>query len=205
MHPGYGFLAENAGFAQGVMDAGLVWVGPSPDAIATMGDKIASRVAVAAAGVAAVPGTQEPLGAANEVKAFADEHGYPIAIKAAHGGGGKGLRVVHHESDLEEAFDAARREADAYFSRPEVYVEKYLEQPRHIEAQIICDTHGNAVFVGERDCSAQRRHQKLIEETPAPGLTSKQRSKIAKAALAVARATDYVSAGTIEFPSSISR
>ena len=199
VHPGYGFLAENAGFAQGVMDAGIIWVGPPPAAIATMGDKIASRVAVADAGVAAVPGTQEPLGAADEVKAFAAEYGYPIAIKAAHGGGGKGLRVVHHEADLEEAFDAARREADAYFSRPEVYVEKYLERPRHIEAQIICDTHGNAVFVGERDCSAQRRHQKLIEETPAPGVTDKQRKKIAKAALAVARATDYVSAGTIEF------
>jgi len=199
VHPGYGFLAENAGFARAVMDAGITWVGPSPEAIATMGDKIASRVAVAEAGVAAVPGTQEPLAAAKDVQAFADQHGYPIAIKAAHGGGGKGLRVVYDEAALEESFDAARREADAYFSRPEVYVEKYLEQPRHIEAQIICDTHGNVAFVGERDCSAQRRHQKLIEETPAPGLTEKQRSRIAEAALAVARATDYVSAGTIEF------
>lgn len=199
IHPGYGFLAENAGFAQAVIDAGIIWVGPSPEAIATMGDKIASRVAVAEAGVAAVPGTQEPLAAADEVKAFAAEHGYPIAIKAAHGGGGKGLRVVHAEEDLETAFDAARREADAYFSRPEVYVEKYLELPRHIEAQIICDTHGNAVFVGERDCSAQRRHQKLVEETPAPGITDEDRAKIEKAALAVARATNYVSAGTIEF------
>ncbi len=199
IHPGYGFLAENGGFAHAVMDAGIIWVGPSPDAIATMGDKIASRVAVAKAGVAAVPGTQEPLAAAGEVKAFADQFGYPIAIKAAHGGGGKGLRVVYDEADLEESFDAARREADAYFSRPEVYVEKYLEQPRHIEAQIICDSHGNAMFVGERDCSAQRRHQKLIEETPAPGITDEQRNKIAEAALAVARATDYVSAGTIEF------
>lgn len=199
IHPGYGFLAENATFAQAVIDAGIIWVGPSPTAIATMGNKIASRVAVAEAGVAAVPGTQEPLGAPSEVKAFAAEHGYPIAIKAAHGGGGKGLRVVHAEEDLETAFDAARREADAYFSRPEVYVEKYLELPRHIEAQIICDTHGNAVFVGERDCSAQRRHQKLVEETPAPGLNDEDRAKIAKAALAVARATAYVSAGTIEF------
>ncbi len=199
IHPGYGFLAENAGFAQAVMDAGIIWVGPSPEAIATMGDKIASRVAVAEAGVEAVPGTQEPLASADEVKEFADASGYPIAIKAAHGGGGKGLRVVYEEGDLSEAFDAARREADAYFSRPEVYVEKYLEQPRHIEAQIICDTHGNAVFVGERDCSAQRRHQKLVEETPAPGLSDDQRAKIAEAALAVAKATDYVSAGTIEF------
>ena len=199
VHPGYGFLAENGDFAQGVIDAGLVWVGPSPQAIATMGDKIASRIAVAAAGVAAVPGTHEPLQAADEIKSFAKEHGYPIAIKAAHGGGGKGLRVVYDEADLETAFDAARREADAYFSRPEVYVEKYLELPRHIEAQIICDTHGNAVFVGERDCSAQRRHQKLVEETPAPGITDGQRAQIETAALAVARATDYVSAGTIEF------
>ncbi len=199
IHPGYGFLAENAGFAQAVIDAGIIWVGPPPEAIATMGDKIASRVAVAEAGVATVPGTQEPLAAADEVKEFADVHGYPIAIKAAHGGGGKGLRVVHDPAHLHDAFDAARREADAYFSRPEVYVEKYLELPRHIEAQIICDTHGNAVFVGERDCSAQRRHQKLVEETPAPGITEKQRAKIAEAALAVARATDYVSAGTIEF------
>lgn len=199
IHPGYGFLAENASFAQAVIDAGIIWVGPPPEAISTMGDKIASRIAVEKAGVAAVPGTQEPLSAADEVKDFADEHGYPVAIKAAHGGGGKGLRVVYKEEDLETAFDAARREADAYFSRPEVYVEKYLEQPRHIEAQIICDTHGNAVFVGERDCSAQRRHQKLVEETPAPGVTDAQREKIATAALAVARATSYVSAGTIEF------
>ncbi|MCP4965258.1 MAG: acetyl-CoA carboxylase biotin carboxylase subunit [bacterium] len=199
IHPGYGFLAENAGFAQAVIDAGIIWVGPSPKAIITMGDKIASRVAVGKAGVAAVPGTQEPLAAAADVKSFAAEHGYPIAIKAAHGGGGKGLRVVHEEGDLETAFDAARREADAYFSRPEVYVEKYLDEPRHIEAQIICDTHGNAVFVGERDCSAQRRHQKLVEETPAVGVTEAQRTKIAAAALAVAKATDYVSAGTIEF------
>jgi acetyl-CoA/propionyl-CoA carboxylase biotin carboxyl carrier protein len=199
VHPGYGFLAENAAFAQSVLDAGLIWVGPSPEAIATMGDKIASRIAVAKAGVAAVPGTQAPLESADDVKSFADEYGYPIAIKAAHGGGGKGLRVVYEEDDLGAAFDAARREADAYFSRPEVYVEKYLELPRHIEAQIICDTHGNAVFVGERDCSAQRRHQKLVEETPAPGITDQQRAEIETAALAVARATDYVSAGTIEF------
>jgi acetyl-CoA/propionyl-CoA carboxylase biotin carboxyl carrier protein len=199
VHPGYGFLAENASFAQQVIDAGIIWVGPPPEAISTMGDKIASRVAVSKAGVAAVPGTQEALASADAVRAFADEYGYPVAIKAAHGGGGKGLRVVYQAEELESAFDSARREADAYFARPEVYVEKYLEQPRHIEAQIICDTHGNAVFVGERDCSAQRRHQKLVEETPAPGVTSEQRRQIANAALAVARATDYVSAGTVEF------
>jgi acetyl-CoA/propionyl-CoA carboxylase biotin carboxyl carrier protein len=199
VHPGYGFLAENAGFGQAVIDAGMVWVGPPPNAISTMGDKIASRVAVAAAGVKPVPGTDEPLASVDEVRKFADVNDFPLAIKAAHGGGGKGLRVVYEAAELEPAFDAARREADAYFARPEVYVEKYLEKPRHIEAQIICDTHGNAVFVGERDCSAQRRHQKLIEETPAPGITQAQRDEIADAALAVARATDYVSAGTVEF------
>jgi acetyl-CoA/propionyl-CoA carboxylase biotin carboxyl carrier protein len=199
IHPGYGFLAENAAFAQGIIDAGLIWVGPPPQAIATMGDKIASRVAVAAAGVAAVPGSLEPLDTVDEVRSFADEYDFPVAIKAAHGGGGKGLRVVYEANELDGSFEAARREADAYFSRPEVYVEKYLENPRHIEAQIICDTHGNAVFVGERDCSAQRRHQKLIEETPAPGLDATQRAEVGTAALAVARATDYVSAGTVEF------
>lgn len=199
IHPGYGFLAENARFAQAVIDAGIIWIGPSPDAIATMGDKIASRVAVGKAGVAAVPGTLEPLESFEQVRDFGTEHGYPLAIKAAHGGGGKGLRVVHEPDQVESAFDAARREADAYFSRPEVYVERYLELPRHIEAQIICDTHGNAVFVGERDCSAQRRHQKLIEETPAPLLTEDQRTRIGEAALAVAKATGYVSAGTVEF------
>lgn len=199
VHPGYGFLAENAGFAEAVTNAGLIWIGPPPEAISTMGDKIASRIAVDEAGVPAVPGTHEPLASVEEVRAFAGQHGYPIAIKAAHGGGGKGLRVVHEAADLESAFSAAKREADAYFARPEVYVEKYLEQARHIEAQIICDSHGNAVFVGERDCSVQRRHQKLIEETPAPGLTDDQRSRLGDAALSVARATNYVSAGTIEF------
>jgi acetyl-CoA/propionyl-CoA carboxylase biotin carboxyl carrier protein len=199
VHPGYGFLAENADFAKAVTAAGLIWVGPAPKAIATMGDKIASRVAMDRAGVQAVPGTLEPLGAVEEIREFAAANGYPIVIKAAHGGGGRGLRVVAEESELETAFDAAKREADAYFAQPEVYVEKYLENPRHIEAQIICDTHGNAVFIGERDCSAQRRHQKLIEETPAPGFTPEQRSKLETAALAVARATDYVSAGTVEF------
>ncbi len=199
VHPGYGFLAENDEFARAVIDAGVIWVGPPPDAIAAMGDKIASRVAVADAGVAAVPGTLEPLESPESVEEFGAEYGYPLAIKAAHGGGGKGLRVVHNAGEVGSAFEAARREADAYFSRPEVYVEKYLELPRHIEAQIICDTHGNAVFVGERDCSTQRRHQKLIEETPAPGLTDEQRAHIGEAALAVARATNYVSVGTVEF------
>jgi len=199
IHPGYGFLAENAGFAKAVIDAGFTWVGPSPEAIATMGDKIASRIAAAEAGVSAVPGTIEPLTDVAEVKAFAIEHGYPIAIKAAHGGGGKGLKVVWKEDDLDSAFEGARREAEAWFANPEVYVERYLDTPRHIEAQIIFDTHGNGVFLGERDCSLQRRHQKLVEETPAPGFTDEQRTELERAALAVGRAAGYVNAGTVEF------
>jgi len=199
IHPGYGFLAENAEFARAVMDAGLIWVGPSPEAIITMGDKIASRVAADRAGVAAVPGTIEPLADVAGVRAFAEEHGFPVAIKAAHGGGGKGLKVVYEPADLEAAFESARREADAWFANPEVYVERYLEKPRHIEAQIIVDAHGNAMFLGERDCSLQRRHQKLVEESPAPGFTDAQRTKLEEAALAIARATGYVNAGTVEF------
>ena len=199
IHPGYGFLAENAGFAQAIIDAGLIWVGPSPDAITTMGDKIASRVAADRAGVASVPGTIEPLTDVADVRAFAEVHGFPVAIKAAHGGGGKGLKVVYEPGDLESAFESARREAEAWFANPEVYVERYLQKPRHIEAQIILDTHGNAMFLGERDCSLQRRHQKLVEETPAPGFTDAQRAKLEQAALAIARATGYVNAGTVEF------
>jgi len=199
IHPGYGFLAENPKFAQAVIDAGLIWVGPPPEAITAMGDKISSRVAAEEAGVSGVPGTLEPLATVEEVADAAKKFGYPIAIKAAHGGGGKGLRVVRSEGDLEAAFEAARREADAYFKNPEVYVEKYLEHPRHVEAQIIFDTHGNGLFLGERDCSLQRRHQKLIEETPSPALGEKQRKALGKAALAVARAAGYVNAGTVEF------
>ena len=199
VHPGYGFLAENAAFAQQVIDAGIIWVGPPPAAIATMGDKIASRKAAAAAKVESVPGTLEPLGSVDDARVAAEEFGYPVAIKAAHGGGGKGLRVVHAENELESAFDGARREADAYFGNPEVYVEKYLEFPRHVEAQILCDDHGHALFLGERDCSVQRRHQKLIEETPSPGLDEKTRGRLGKAAVAVAKACGYRNAGTVEF------
>ncbi|MDP2624168.1 MAG: biotin carboxylase N-terminal domain-containing protein, partial [Actinomycetota bacterium] len=199
IHPGYGFLAENAEFARRVIGAGLIWVGPPPEAIAAMGDKISSRVAAEEAGVSGVPGTLEPLASVEEVRKVAEKFGYPIAIKAAHGGGGKGLRVVRAEEELEAGFDAARREADAYFKNPEVYVEKYLEFPRHVEAQILFDTHGNGLFLGERDCSLQRRHQKLIEETPSPALGEKQRKAIGKAAVAVAKAAGYVNAGTVEF------
>ncbi|MFO7547417.1 MAG: acetyl-CoA carboxylase biotin carboxylase subunit [Acidimicrobiia bacterium] len=199
IHPGYGFLSENAPFARRVIEAGIVWVGPPPDAIAVMGDKIASRRAAQQAGVPTVPGTLEPLATIAEIEAVADEYGYPVAIKAAHGGGGRGLRVVHGADEVAEAFEGARREADAYFGNPEVYVEKYLERARHVEAQILIDRHGNALFLGERDCSVQRRHQKLIEETPSPALTPDRRAALGQAALSVAKACGYENAGTIEF------
>jgi acetyl-CoA/propionyl-CoA carboxylase biotin carboxyl carrier protein len=199
IHPGYGFLSENAGFARAVQEAGIIWVGPPADAIEGMGDKITSRRNAESYGVPTVPGITEPVTSVDEAEAIADQFGYPVAIKAAHGGGGKGLRVVRAPEDLADAFEGARREADAYFGNPEVYVEKYLEQPRHVEAQILFDSHGKGLFLGERDCSVQRRHQKLIEETPAPGLTIKQRRALAKAALAAARSCGYVNAGTVEF------
>jgi acetyl-CoA/propionyl-CoA carboxylase biotin carboxyl carrier protein len=199
VHPGYGFLAENAEFASAVIDAGLVWVGPSAEAIALMGDKISSRRAAEAAGVAMVPGTLDALTDVTEVEAFASRHGLPLAIKAAAGGGGRGLKVVRDSGGLAEAFESAGREAQAWFGNPAVYIERYLDRPRHIEAQVILDGHGNGVFLGERDCSFQRRHQKLIEETPAPGLDEDTRKRIGEAALAVAHAADYVNAGTVEF------
>ncbi|HEY5650483.1 MAG TPA: acetyl-CoA carboxylase biotin carboxylase subunit [Acidimicrobiia bacterium] len=199
VHPGYGFLAENATFAERVMEAGIIWVGPSPHAIRVMGDKISSRKAADAAGAPTVPGTMEALTTVDEIKAIAADFGYPVAIKAAHGGGGKGLRVVWAEKEVEDALDGARREADAYFGNAEVYVEKYIETPRHVEAQIILDGHGNALFLGERDCSVQRRHQKLIEETPSQAMSAEQRTGLGEAAIAVARACDYQNAGTVEF------
>jgi acetyl-CoA/propionyl-CoA carboxylase biotin carboxyl carrier protein len=199
IHPGYGFLSENASFARAVHQAGLIWVGPSGDSIEAMGDKITSRRNAQSHGVPTVPGVTDPVTTVEEVVSLAEEFGYPIAIKAAHGGGGKGLRVVRSASEVADGFEGARREADAYFGNPEVYVEKYLERPRHVEAQILFDTHGNGVFLGERDCSVQRRHQKLIEETPSPGMTPKQRRALAKAALDAARSCGYVNAGTVEF------
>jgi acetyl-CoA/propionyl-CoA carboxylase biotin carboxyl carrier protein len=199
VHPGYGFLSENAGFARRVTEAGLTWVGPPPEAIATMGDKIASRRAAEAAGVPGVPGTLEPVRRSADVRAVADAYGLPIVIKAAHGGGGRGLRVVHRSEDLDRAFEAARREADAYFANAEVYVERYLVGPRHIEAQVLFDRHGNGAFLGERDCSLQRRHQKLVEESPSPALSERQRKALGRSALAVAKAAQYESAGTVEF------
>jgi len=199
IHPGYGFLSENAGFARAVVSEGIIWVGPPASAIEAMGDKITSRRNAEQFGVPTVPGITEPITTVEEVAALAEQFGYPVAIKAAHGGGGKGLRVVHGSDEISEALEGARREADAYFGNPEVYVEKYLEHPRHVEAQVLFDSHGKGVFLGERDCSVQRRHQKLIEETPSPGLTLKQRRAMSKAALAAARSCDYVNAGTVEF------
>ncbi len=199
IHPGYGFLSENASFARGVMDDGFIWVGPPPDAIATMGDKIASRRAAQEAGVSGVPGNLDPIDDAAEVKRLGEEYGYPIAVKAAHGGGGKGLRVVRSPDEVDAAFESARREADAYFANPEVYVERYLDRPRHVEAQIMFDQHGTGVFFGERDCSVQRRHQKLIEESPSSVLDAAHRTALGEAALAVAEAAGYVNAGTVEF------
>lgn len=199
IHPGYGFLSENAGFARAVEQAGIIWVGPSGDAIEAMGDKITSRRNAEEYGVPTVPGITDPVTSIEDVEALADQFGYPVAIKAAHGGGGKGLRVVNDAAEVAGAFDGARREADAYFGNPEVYVEKYLERPRHIEAQVLFDQHGNGVFLGERDCSVQRRHQKLIEETPSPGLTAVQREGLGQAALDAGRSCGYVNAGTVEF------
>ncbi len=199
IHPGYGFLSENRVFAAKVIEAGIAWVGPPPAAIATMGDKISSRIAAQKAGAPTVPGTTQPSETVEEILAIAGEYGYPVAIKAAHGGGGKGLRVVWSADEVADAYDGARREAQAYFGNPEVYVEKYIEKPRHVEAQIIFDKHGNGVFLGERDCSVQRRHQKLVEETPSPALNAKTRSRLGEASLAVARACGYENAGTVEF------
>ena len=199
IHPGYGFLSENATFARGVEETGLIWVGPTADSIEAMGDKITSRRNAEEFGVPTVPGTTDPVTSVEEVLELAAEFGYPVAVKAAHGGGGKGLRVVHDAEGAADAFEGARREADAYFGNPEVYVEKYLKKARHVEAQILFDTHGNSLFLGERDCSVQRRHQKLIEETPSPGLSSKQRKALGKAALAAGRSCGYVNAGTVEF------
>jgi acetyl-CoA/propionyl-CoA carboxylase biotin carboxyl carrier protein len=199
IHPGYGFLSENADFAQAVIDAGLTWIGPSPQAIIDLGDKVAARHIATKAGAPLVPGTKDPVGGADEVIAFAEEHGLPIAIKAAFGGGGRGLKVVREKSEIAELFDSAVREAVSAFGRGECFVEKFLDKPRHVEAQVLADTHGNVIVVGTRDCSLQRRNQKLVEEAPAPFLTDEQRARIHESAKAICKEAGYHGAGTVEY------
>jgi len=198
VHPGYGFFSENADFARTIVASGAVWIGPPPEAIEIMGDKISSRLAAARADVASVPGTTTAIADVSEILAFGAEHGYPVAIKAAYGGGGRGMKVVQNADEAQGAFDSATREAQAYFGRPEAYLERYLTRPRHVELQVLCDTHGHAVYVGDRDCSTQRRHQKLVEEAPAPGILPATRVAMGEAAVKVALACGYVNAGTVE-------
>jgi len=198
VHPGYGFLAENAGFAREVSRAGLVWIGPPGSAIEIMGSKTAARERMAAAGVPIVPGTTAAVTSAEDVVRLGDELGWPLAIKAASGGGGKGLKVVDGPEEAERALESAQREGQAYFADATVYIERYLEDPRHVEAQVLADGHGNVLFLGERDCTIQRRHQKLVEETPSPAVGEELRERIGEIAVEAARAVGYRSAGTIE-------
>jgi acetyl-CoA/propionyl-CoA carboxylase biotin carboxyl carrier protein len=199
VHPGYGFLAENADFARAVMDAGLTWIGPPPAAIDALGDKVSARHIARSVGAPLAPGTDGPVDSAEEAAVFAAEYGLPIAIKAAYGGGGRGLRVARTEAEIPEQFDAAVREAVAAFGRGECFVERYLDRPRHVETQCLADTHGNVVIVSTRDCSLQRRHQKLVEEAPAPFLTAEQDKLLRESSAAILRAAGYVGAGTCEF------
>ncbi|MDT7798593.1 MAG: acetyl-CoA/propionyl-CoA carboxylase, biotin carboxylase, biotin carboxyl carrier protein [Actinomycetota bacterium] len=199
VHPGYGFLSENADFAQAVIDAGLTWIGPSPQAIRDLGDKVTARHIATRAGAPLVPGTKEPVKDASEIVAFADEHGLPVAIKAAFGGGGRGLKVARTREEIPELFESATREAVAAFGRGECFVERYLDKPRHVEAQVLADQHGNAIDVGTRVCSLQRRHQKLVEEAPAPFLSDDQRARIHESAKAICKEAGYYGAGTVEY------
>jgi acetyl-CoA/propionyl-CoA carboxylase biotin carboxyl carrier protein len=199
IHPGYGFLSENADFAQAVIDAGLIWIGPSPQSIRDLGDKVTARHIAMRAGAPLVPGTPDPVSGEAEVEAFADEYGMPIAIKAAFGGGGRGMKVARERREIAELYESAVREATAAFGRGECFVERYLDKPRHVEAQVLADTHGNVIVVGTRDCSLQRRFQKLVEEAPAPFLSDEQRSTIHEAAKAICREAGYHGAGTVEF------
>ncbi|MFD7659457.1 acetyl/propionyl/methylcrotonyl-CoA carboxylase subunit alpha [Actinosynnema sp. NPDC059797] len=199
VHPGYGFLSENADFAQAVLDAGLIWIGPTPQAIRDLGDKVTARHIATRAGAPLVPGTKDPVSGPDEVVAFAREHGLPVAIKAAFGGGGRGLKVARTLEEIPELFDSAVREAVTAFGRGECFVERYLDQPRHVEAQVLADQHGNVIVVGTRDCSLQRRHQKLVEEAPAPFLTDEQREEIHTSARAICKEAGYHGAGTVEY------
>ena len=199
VHPGYGFLSENANFAQAVIDAGLTWIGPSPQAIRDLGDKVTARHIARRAGAPLVPGTKDPVSGADEVVEFARSNGLPVAIKAAFGGGGRGLKVARTLQEIPEQFDSAVREAVTAFGRGECFVERYLDRPRHVEAQVLADQHGNVIVVGTRDCSLQRRHQKLVEEAPAPFLSDDQRRTIHEAARAICKEAGYSGAGTVEF------
>ncbi|MBA2693076.1 MAG: acetyl-CoA carboxylase biotin carboxylase subunit [Rubrobacter sp.] len=199
VHPGYGFLAESVPFARAVTGAGLVWIGPHPEAIEAMGSKVESRRIMARAGVPITPGTEDPVESADSVMDFASAHGFPVAVKASSGGGGKGFAVAFDKTEAEAAFERASREGEAYFGDGSVYLERYLSSPRHIEIQILRDKHGHAVHLGERDCSIQRRHQKLVEECPSPALTPEMREAMGEAAIAAAKAVGYDSAGTCEF------
>ena len=199
VHPGYGFLSENATFAEAVIEAGLIWIGPPPDAIRALGDKVKARHIAQEVGAPMAPGTSDPVAGVDDVLAFADEHGLPVAIKAAFGGGGRGLKVARTREEIPELFDSATREAVAAFGRGECFVERYLDRPRHVETQIIADAHGEVVVVGTRDCSLQRRHQKVVEEAPAPFLNMEQLERLYESSKAIIRAAGYVGAGTCEF------
>jgi acetyl-CoA/propionyl-CoA carboxylase biotin carboxyl carrier protein len=199
VHPGYGFLSENANFAQAVLDAGLIWIGPPPAAIRALGDKVSARKIAAKAGAPLVAGTADPVEGHEEVLAFAKEHGLPVAIKAAHGGGGRGLKVAHTMEEIPELFASAVREAISGFGRGECFVERYLDKPRHVETQVLVDKHGHAVVVSTRDCSLQRRHQKLVEEAPAPFLSKAQEEELYRSSKAIMKEAGYIGAGTCEF------
>ena len=199
VHPGYGFLSEDPNFAESVIEAGLIWVGPPPAAILALGNKVSARKIAQKVGAPLTPGTPDPVSSADEVMAFAEQYGLPVAIKAAHGGGGRGLRVAHSLEDIPELFDSARREALAAFGRGECFVEKYLEKPRHVETQCLADANGNVVVVSTRDCSLQRRHQKLVEEAPAPFLSQAQEKILYDSSKAILKEAGYVGAGTCEF------
>ena len=199
VHPGYGFLSENADFARAVTEKGVAFIGPPPEAIEIMGDKLSAREAAEKVGVSGVPGTSGLITDPEEVKKFASEHGWPVAVKAAYGGGGRGMKVVESESEVESAVDSARRESMASFGRDELYLERYLTAPRHVEVQVLADSQGNVVYLGDRDCSAQRRHQKLVEEAPAPEIPEDIRKAMGEAGVAVAKGCNYTNAGTVEF------